>query len=113
MDKKRLYISVDETLVPIQDKEARARQMQARMQAGRMFFSYASADKPDHVLEMEREMLRFPNGINDDIVDMLAWGGRMALKVSLPSSSKAKKRKGWMDEISPGAKSDGTTHMAA
>jgi hypothetical protein len=31
-------------------------------------------------------MLQFPNGQHDDIVDCLAWGARLALNISLPTT---------------------------
>lgn len=99
LDQKRLYLSVDETLVPIQDKETRARPMQGRVQRHKWFLSHDSGARPTEYEIAEREMLQFPNGANDDIVDMLAWAGRVALNMSLPTSKAPPKREGWEQRI--------------
>lgn len=99
LDKKRIYLSVDESLVPIQDKETRARPLQGRMQRHKLFFSYDEQTRPEIFDVTEREMLQFPNGANDDIVDMLAWGARLALNISLPTSKAPPRQKSWMDEL--------------
>jgi predicted phage terminase large subunit-like protein len=112
LDRRRLYISVDETLVPIQDKETRARPLQGRVQRHKFFFSYDEAARPDILDVAEREMLQFPNGVHDDIVDMLAWGARLAMNVSLPNAQRVPERqKSWTDQITSGQKVD--SFMAA
>lgn len=100
LDARRLYITVDETLTPIQDKEARARPLQGRMQRHKLFFSYDEATRPEIYDITEREMLQFPNGVNDDIVDVLAWGSRLALNISLPNAqTPVQRQKGWKDKL--------------
>ena len=100
LDQKRLYISVDDTLVPIQDKEARARPMQGRTQRHKWFISYDDNVRPEMYDIVEREMLQFPNGANDDCVDMLAWAGRLALNLSLPTDKAPPPRpKSWRDSL--------------
>jgi predicted phage terminase large subunit-like protein len=98
LKKRRLYVSVDERLVPITDKEARARPLQARTQLKKLFFSH-QGERPREYERAEKELLRFPNGTHDDIVDMLSWGARLALTVSLPSVSQPKKSEGWRDRL--------------
>ena len=101
LGKKRIYISVDESLVPLQDKEVRARPLQGRMQRRKLFFSYDNATKPEIYDQTERELLQFPEGVNDDIVDCLAWGARLALNISLPSAGEpVRKLKSWKDKLS-------------
>lgn len=113
LDARRKYISVDDTLVPIQDKETRARPVQGRIQRHKLFFSYDTPTPPEIYEIAEREMLQFPNGANDDIVDMLAWGGRMALNLSLPYSKvPARTTKSWRDELKA-TMSDGPDFMGA
>ena len=112
LDKNRKYVSVDETLVPIQDKETRARPLQGRIQRHKLFFSFDTTTRPEIYDITEREMLQFPNGANDDIVDMLAWGARLAQNTSLPSVRHPTQRaKSWTDKL----KSSGGTRdfMAA
>lgn len=112
LDKKRLYVSFDESLVPIQDKEVRARPLQGRMQRHKLIFSYSDTTRPAIYDETEKELLRFPNGTHDDIVDALAWGARMALNTSLPSGQAAPKpMPSWKDRYR--AASASTSFMRA
>lgn len=55
------------------DKEARARAIQGRMQQGMVYFPREAPFTGTLVAEM----LRFPNGVHDDQVDVLAWLGLM------------------------------------
>lgn len=112
LDEKRLYVSVDESLVPIQDKEVRARPLQGRTQRHKLFFSYDEQTRPDIYDITEREMLQFPNGRNDDIVDALAWGGRLALNISLPTMKAPPKRSSWKDRLNAHANAGDYSHMA-
>lgn len=111
--KERLYISVDESLVPIQDKETRARPLQARMQQKKLIFSYDGHTKPEIYESTERELLQFPNGAHDDITDCLAWGARLALNTSLPRMKAPPPKKGWEDTLRATAGIAGTSHMAS
>lgn len=98
--RKRLYVSVDETLVPIQDKETRARPLQGRVQRNKLFFCHEFGVRPEIYDLTERELLQFPHGVNDDIVDMLAWGGRLAMNISLPTvRAPVVERKSWKDKL--------------
>jgi phage terminase large subunit-like protein len=99
LEKKRLFISVDETLVPIQDKEVRARPLQNRTQRQKLVFSYDEDTRPDVYDVVERELLQFPGGVNDDCVDALAWGARLAQNLSLPTTQAPPKRASWKDKL--------------
>lgn len=100
LDKKRLYPRVDETLVPIQDKETRARPLQGRVQRHKLFLSHDTAERPEIYDLAERELLQFPQGAHDDIVDMLAWGARLALNISLPTmQAPPKQQERWADKL--------------
>lgn len=96
---KRLYVTVDNTLTPMQDKEVRARPLQGRAQRRKLLFSYDHATKPEIYDVVEREMLQFPNGAHDDTVDVLAWGARLALNLPLPQKRSVPKHKSWEDEL--------------
>lgn len=96
---KQLFVSVDETLVPIQDKEVRARPLQSRMQMRKLYFSFDDQVKPDIYDITERELLQFPNGAHDDIVDMMAWGARLAQNIALPTSKAPPRKASWTDKL--------------
>lgn len=66
--KRRIYPHV-ELQKPLTDKRARARPLQGRMQMHMVTFE-KHAPWLDKTTE---EMLRFPTGVHDDIVDALAW----------------------------------------
>lgn len=55
------------------DKPTRARAIQARMSMGKVYFPFGQ----DMTATLERELLRFPAGKNDDQVDTLSLIGRM------------------------------------
>lgn len=98
LTKERLFVSVDSTLTPIQDKGARARPLQGRMQRHKLFFSHDEFARPEIYDIAEREMLQFPEGTHDDIVDALAWGARLAQNLPLPvNHAPPSKRKSWKD----------------
>ena len=97
---RRLFVSVDDSLRPIQDKQVRARPLQGRMQRRKLVFSFDSHTKPEIYDIVERELLQFPNGKHDDILDMLAWGGRLALNIALPNSqAPVVHRESWRDTL--------------
>lgn len=82
-----------------QDKVARARTIQGRMQQGRVFFP-----KVENAPWMERlidEMLAFPFGKNDDQVDTLGYCGLMAAEVTPPTIDTAFKNAdvGWKAKL--------------
>lgn len=110
LQKKGLFISVDDTLVPMQDKDVRARPLQGRTQMHKLYFSYAESVRPSFYDEVERELLRFPNGTHDDIVDMLAWGARLAMNLPLPQPPPIPKVKSWRDQLHAPSN---LSHMAA
>jgi predicted phage terminase large subunit-like protein len=64
-----------ETLTPLTDKLVRAGPLRGRMQMGKLFFAQ---DSP-HRATVDNELLRFPGGKHDDIVDAYAWCMRMIL----------------------------------
>lgn len=99
LEERRLYPSVDETLVPIQDKPTRARPLQGRSQRHKLYFSYDAGERPEIFDIVEREMLQFPNGTHDDIVDCMAWGARLAQNLSLPTSKAPPKKEGWEQKL--------------
>lgn len=92
------YPVIDRTLRPIVDKQRRASPLQGMMEHHRVLFPDES-DAP-WVRRMREELLRFPAGRNDDIVDALAWLARMALKTQPPGYTERKRKpKSWKDKL--------------
>jgi len=100
---RRLHPTYDETLVPITDKSVRARPLQGRMQQGMVYFPTNAPwlDTATH------ELLRFPGGVHDDIVDALSWLMRMAIKAEPPKPKKAKKLRSWREKLKPHTRGPG------
>ncbi len=97
IQKEKLLFSLDETLKPVTDKLVRARPLQQKMQMGQVHFPVGQP----WVAKAQEEMLRFPSGVHDDVVDALAWLVRMALTMTapVPKGFKNKPRKSWKDQL--------------
>jgi predicted phage terminase large subunit-like protein len=108
---ERLYVPIQE-LKPLTDKVARARPLQGRMQQGRVIFPRSAP----WLAEAQSELLTFPAGVHDDIVDALAWGAHLALLSPSPSASRpqagssASSIPSWLRGVIQGGKG---SHMAA
>ena len=102
MRETNTHVVLDRTLKPIHDKPRRASPLQGLMEQHRVLFP----DETEYpwVRRMQEELLRFPAGTHDDIVDAMAWLGRMALNTQPPNDGKPKKPKSWKDKLR------GTTH---
>lgn len=101
-----------ETLVPLSDKMVRAGPLRGRMQLGKVYFW---KDAPWRQT-VDSELLRFPAGKHDDIVDAVAWCVRLTLEHAPPRAPVSPvKPKSWKDELSRyvGGNSDGVSHMSA
>lgn len=111
MKRKRLYPSLTDMLKPITDKQARARPLQGMMQQGRVIFPSSQMWFDD----AKMELLRFPGGLHDDIVDALAWLAHMCVQVKPPEKPGTdNKKKSWKHKLSKyinGARQSG--HMGA
>lgn len=101
MAERRLYPTLAEkenALMPITDKLVRGRPLQGRMQQGMVYFP---ANQP-WTETAQHELLRFPGGVHDDIVDGLAWLVRMMLKHQAPPPPGGRNRikhKSWKDKL--------------
>lgn len=99
MQTAKSSFSLDETLKPVTDKLMRARPLQSRMQMGQLLIP---AGQPWANI-LQHELLRFPNGVHDDIVDSLAWLARMGLYLKGPvmrtGEARRKKQKSWKDDL--------------
>jgi len=80
MREAKLYPTFNHELRPITDKWVRARPLQGRMQHGTVVFP---TNQPWVDIAVA-ELLRFPGGLHDDIVDALAWLIRMMQDVTEP-----------------------------
>lgn len=111
IQKEKLLFSLDETLKPVTDKMVRARPLQQKMQMGQMWFPAAQA----WAGKMQDEMLRFPSGVHDDIVDALAWAVRMSMSIvpPVPKSFKNRPRKSWRDSLPRAASASSKNFMTA
>lgn len=106
MRETRYYPAI-KVLKPITDKMARGRVLQGRMQQG-MFSFAAIAEWYDIV---RNELLRFPAGIHDDVVDSLAWLAQLVVGRAAPRAAKPKVAKSWKDKLTLGGSRGG--HMTA
>ena len=99
MDAAKAWISLvpEDQMRPINDKLARARPLQGRMQQGRVIFPPISNNP--WVEDVMHELLRFPGGVYDDIVDTLAWMARVFANISPPKKPQPKKLPSWKDRI--------------
>ncbi|MCI0561997.1 MAG: phage terminase large subunit, partial [Nitrososphaera sp.] len=70
MRRTGVYINLDGR-TPVKDKMARAQSFKARCRAGSVYFDHDADWWP----VVEKELLAFPRGRNDDIVDTLSWIG--------------------------------------
>ena len=70
MQEEGTYCSILE-MVPVADKLTRAQSIQARCSMGRVHFPRRAPWWP----EAKDQLVKFPNGANDDFVDALAWVG--------------------------------------
>ena len=106
IDERRLNgLYVQELPPGKRDKMVRARPIQGLMRRGRVWFP-----SPAHAVwvnELQFEMLRFPFGTHDDIVDALAWIGQLITDFSGPREPRPPKKKSWRDKLDALARNSG------
>jgi predicted phage terminase large subunit-like protein len=107
MAERGLYPPFEE-LKPLTDKLARARALQGRMQQGRV---YIPAEAPWRN-EVEKELLRFPAGAHDDIVDAMAWAVNLCVGKTPKQQKKVKPLPSWKDKLKTHRR-EGAGHMSA
>lgn len=93
MEEKQYHLALKDLPPGKRDKESRARVIQGRMRQGKVFF-------PKNALwmtEMKEEMMKFPLGQHDDMVDALAYIGLLLQDMSPPMELKDPDpwQKGW------------------
>jgi len=94
MREEKTYVSI-EPMQALTDKESRARALQGRMEHKRFWFFETSPWLQD----VQRELLRFPAGRHDDIVDALSWAVRLATGKAPKRPPAPKKLKSWKDNL--------------
>lgn len=105
-EERRIYPSC-EILKPLTDKMARAGPLQGRMQQHKIIFP----EQAPWLHATTNELLRFPAGQHDDIVDALAWAVQLVGRRAPPAFVEVKEPPSWRERL---AMSDGSgTHMAA
>lgn len=97
-----------EVLRPMTDKMARARPLQGRMQQGRVIFHKDAGWLP----QAEQELLRFPAGVHDDVVDALAWAVHLCMGKEPPKLYTPPPLPSWRDKLALHG-STNVSHMAA
>lgn len=107
MVERRQYLPY-EVLRPMTDKMARARPLQGRMQQGRVIFPEEAAWRA----QAEQELLRFPAGVHDDVVDALAWAVQLCMGKEPPQAYVPPPLKSWRDKLSESFAGSGS-HMSA
>lgn len=96
-----------EVLRPLSDKLARARPLQGRMQQGRVVFPEGASWLP----QAEQELLRFPAGAHDDVVDALAWAVHLCIGKEPPRLEEPAPVPSWRDKLT--IMGGGGSHMSA
>ncbi|WP_417244396.1 phage terminase large subunit [Celeribacter sp.] len=92
---ERMFLPLEELKPGKKDKIARARPIQARMQQHRVFFRKHC----DATMALVAEMMRFPNGKNDDQVDTIAWIGQLLMLFTTSREKKEAPKKSWRDKL--------------
>lgn len=106
---RKLYPSY-EVLQPLTDKMVRAGPLRGRMQMGKVYYH----DIAPYKREADQEMLRFPAGKHDDVIDARAWCVRLTLSKAAPARKEPAKIKGWRDRLGEIMGSGSAiSHMAA
>lgn len=94
-----------------QDKQTRAFPLQGRMQQGRVY--YPHPESVEWMYTLVTELLQFPLGKNDDIVDSLAWNMQMILQQGIANrKAPVKKKEGWRQKYKHLLKTSGGSKSA-
>ena len=106
MQERKQYPSY-EVMKPLTDKLVRARPLQGRMQQGKVVF----LKEAEWLAQARQELMRFPAGAHDDVVDALAWAVRLTMGKAPPLPEKPFRAPSWKDKLDV-ALMDGS-HMSA
>lgn len=100
-ERKAFAMYIQDLKTGRRDKEARARSIQGRMEQGMVHFPHQQPWWED----MRTELMQFPNGRHDDIVDAFAWVGLMLDEMVTPYVKQNKLEKKWWKHLK-GAESE-------
>ena len=106
---RKIYPRLHE-LHAVNDKMTRGRPLQGRMQHGRLCF----LEGAPWYAQAQNEMLRFPAGAHDDVVDAISWNAILMLELGLPKEPQRKRMPSWKDKLgtfTEGSRAGG--HMAS
>jgi predicted phage terminase large subunit-like protein len=106
MARRNVFLNIH-LAVPSKDKVTRARSFQARMKARRVRFD-KSADWYDDV---EQEMLQFPRGAHDDIVDTLSQLGMALDEVITPPTEDELEEEQYYADVAEGGAQQGRSRV--
>ena len=94
-ERKQFSMHVQEMLPGRRDKSLRARSLQGRMAQGKVYFP-----REAHWLDyLTTQLLQFPFGKNDDVVDVLAYLGIHLEELQSPHIATHKKQASWRDQL--------------
>jgi predicted phage terminase large subunit-like protein len=109
MQERSVFPSYEE-LKTLTDKMHRASKLQGKLQHGQIWFPQDAHYTP----VMMREMLRFPAGAHDDIVDAMAHAVNLSVNKSpRDHARKLRPLKSWKDKIPGLLRDGGSGHMSA
>jgi predicted phage terminase large subunit-like protein len=110
MQERQKFISILPLKPGRQNKVARSMTIHARMEQGKVFFPKNAPWLQDFLAEL----MKFPNGKNDDQVDVFAYLGLMINDISPPAKQTPKPKKSWRDKLKKlGNGPKGETWMSA
>ena len=107
-DERKLYPN-SELLQPLTDKKVRAGPLKGRMQNGKLF---VRQNQP-WTEQFRQELMKFPSGKYDDVVDSTSWAVRLTLTKSAPKAKAPPPQKSWKDKLRELTSGGGGGHMAA
>lgn len=107
MQENKVYPPYEE-LRPLTDKMARARALQGRLQQGKLWLPQDASWTPT----VTQELLRFPAGAHDDIVDALAHAVNLCVAKAPKQGRAPRALKSWRDKLSGLGKTE-ATYMSA
>ncbi|MBD3815244.1 MAG: phage terminase large subunit [Halothiobacillus sp.] len=95
MNERKAFIRLEKLKPGRANKVGRAMNIIARMEQGKVFFP----ERAEWLADFEAELLKFPNGRNDDQVDSFAYLGYMLNMAIPPQKREPPKKKSWKDDL--------------